>query len=817
MELFPGLTQSMSFFFCKAMDNVVSYHHEFLMPEHLLLSVIDHPEVARIMHRMKIDQKSMRQELDAWLKQQERIPKEFSHVKPEPSVLFKAMHSSAYLVNLAGGAGVKLNVTHFLTAMLTLPYAEAPYLIDKYIGEQGEKFTRLVGEKFPDEEDPEMKELSKFSPLLANESEGGLSDEELMNEMRAFIESGSSDFDDDDEDGDDGDFWYDDDDDNDEDDGIDNDEYDDPEGWQTGKRHPSDWHKLVTCISDKVDQHNPLIGREKELDRTIQVLCRAEKNNPLHVGEPGVGKTALVFGLAKLINENQVPDRLKGARIYGMDIGQMLAGSQYRGDFEKRIKMVMDGAAKEGNVIIYIDEIHNMIGAGRGSDGGPDASNMLKQYLEAGDIRFIGSTTYEEYNRYMAKSKGIVRRFQQIDIKEPSVDEAIKILEGLQHKYNIYHGVTYRKDALEYAVRASDKYISNRFLPDKAIDLIDEAGAYRETHPLTSQKRQTVDRRLMGEILAKMCKIDAAALRDTSNVALQTLADDMRAEIFGQDCAIKEVVEAVQMAKAGLGDDDKPMASLLFVGPTGVGKTEVARTLARQLGVSLVRFDMSEYAEKHAVAKLIGAPAGYVGYEDGGQLTAALRKSPNCVLLFDEIEKAHPDIFNIFLQMMDYATLTDNHGQRADLRGTIIIMTSNAGAQYASRASIGFMGGVSRGDAMLAQVKKTFKPEFINRLTDIVVFGDMTRQMASLILDKKIAKLQQKLTAKNVKMHLGDSARQLLLNRGFTPEYGAREIDRVIGSMLKPLLMREILFGSLKKGGEVSVAESNGQLVINNS
>lgn len=437
MELFPGLTQSMSFFFCKAMDNVVSYHHEFLMPEHLLLSVIDHPEVVRIMRRMKIDQKSMRQELDAWLKQQERIPKEFSHVKPEPSVLFKAMHSSAYLVNLAGGAGVKLNVTHFLTAMLTLPYAEAPFLIDKYIGEQGEKFTRLVGEKFPDEEDPEMKEFSKFSPLLANESEGGLSDEELMNEMRAFIESGSSDFDDDDEDGDDGDFWYDDDDDNDEDDGIDNDEYDDPEGWQTGKRHPSDWHKLVTCISDKVDQHNPLIGREKELDRTIQVLCRAEKNNPLHVGEPGVGKTALVFGLAKLINENQVPDRLKGARIYGMDIGQMLAGSQYRGDFEKRIKMVMDGAAKEGNVIIYIDEIHNMIGAGRGSDGGPDASNMLKQYLEAGDIRFIGSTTYEEYNRYMAKSKGIVRRFQQIDIKEPSVDEAIKILEGLQHKYNI--------------------------------------------------------------------------------------------------------------------------------------------------------------------------------------------------------------------------------------------------------------------------------------------------------------------------------------------------------------------------------------------
>ena len=803
----------MSFFFCKAMDNVVSYHHEFLMPEHLLLSVIDHPEVARIMRRMKIDQKSMRQELDAWLKQQERIPKEFSHVKPEPSVLFKAMHSSAYLVNLAGGAGVKLNVTHFLTAMLTLPYAEAPYLIDKYIGELGEKFTRLIGEKFPDEEDPEMKELSKFSPLLANESEGGLSDEELMNEMRAFIESGSSDFDDDDEDGDDGDFWYDDDDDNDEDDGINNDEYDDPEGWQTGKRHPSDWHKLVTCISDKVDQHNPLIGREKELDRTIQVLCRAEKNNPLHVGEPGVGKTALVFGLAKLINENQVPDRLKGARIYGMDIGQMLAGSQYRGDFEKRIKMVMDGAAKEGNVIIYIDEIHNMIGAGRGSDGGPDASNMLKQYLEAGDIRFIGSTTYEEYNRYMAKSKGIVRRFQQIDIKEPSVDEAIKILEGLQHKYNIYHGVTYRKDALEYAVRASDKYISNRFLPDKAIDLMDEAGAYLEVHPANRQ-RSYVTKAVIQQILTKVCKIDAAAIKDEDNSALASLRQRMLDKIYGQDTAVDKVVEAVMMAKAGLIDDDKPMASLLFVGPTGVGKTEVARVLARELGIELVRFDMSEYTEKHAVAKLIGSPAGYVGYEDGGQLTDAIRKTPNCVLLLDEIEKAHSDIYNILLQVMDYARLTDNKGQKADFRNVILIMTSNAGAQYASQANIGFAGNVSRGQAMLAQVKKTFRPEFINRLSDTVVFHDMDRHMAELILDKKLAQLADKLSAKGVSIELTPQTREQLLKWGFTKEYGAREMDRVIGNRLKPVLMKALLFGKLKKGGKAVVKLEGKELVI---
>ena len=591
----------------------------------------------------------------------------------------------------------------------------------------------------------------------------------------------------------------------------------DPSGGEA-EPHRQAWREFVTCISDTYTRHNPLIGRDAELERTIQVLCRKDKNNPLHVGEAGVGKTALVYGLAARIARGDVPDRLKQSRIYMMDMGTMIAGAQFRGDFEKRIKQVMEGLTAEGHAILYIDEIHNMVGAGRtGGDASLDASNMLKPYLESGEIRFIGSTIYDEYNRYIASQKSLVHRFQQIDIAEPSIDDAVRILEGLRPGYEKFHGVKFATGAMEFAVRQTAHHISDRFLPDKAIDLIDEAGAYRETHPLTTQKRQTVDRRLMGEILANMCKIDAAALRDTSNVTLQTLADDMRAEIFGQDRAVNEVVEAVQMAKAGLGDDDKPMASLLFVGPTGVGKTEVARTLARQLGVSLVRFDMSEYVEKYAVAKLIGAPAGYVGYEDGGQLTAALRKSPNCVLLFDEIEKAHPDIFNIFLQMMDYATLTDNHGQRADLRGTIIIMTSNAGAQYASRASIGFMGGVSRGEAMLAQVKKTFKPEFINRLTDIVVFGDMTRQMASLILDKKLAKLQLKLTAKNVTMHLADSARQLLLSRGFTPEYGAREIDRVIGSMLKPLLMRELLFGRLKKGGEVSVAEQNGQLVINNS
>lgn len=575
---------------------------------------------------------------------------------------------------------------------------------------------------------------------------------------------------------------------------------------------PAPWRKLVTCVNDTYAAHNPLIGREAELERTMQVLCRKDKNNPLHVGEPGVGKTALIYGLTALIERGEVPERLRGAHVYMMDMGTMVAGTQFRGDFEKRIKMVMEGLAQEGNAILCIDEIHNLIGAGRNGDASLDASNMLKPYLESGAIRFVGSTTYDEYNRYIAKQKSLVRRFQQIDIAEPSVDDAIRIVEGLRPSYEKFHGVKYAAGVVEFAVRSAAKHIRDRFLPDKAIDLIDEAGAYRETHPLTTQKRQTVDRRLLTDILARVCKIDAEALKEQSNDALRTLESDIKKEIFGQDEAVARVVEAVQMSKAGLADDTKPMASLLFVGPTGVGKTEVARVLSERMGMKLVRFDMSEYAEKHAVAKLIGSPAGYVGYEDGGLLTAAVRKTPNCVLLFDEIEKAHPDIFNIFLQMMDYAALTDNHGERADFRNAVIIMTSNAGAQYASRASIGFTGSVSRGDAMLTTVKKTFKPEFINRLTDIVVFHDMSRQMASLILDKKLAQLQTKLSAKNVTLHLSTEARELLLTKGFTPEYGARELDRVIGSMLKPLLMREILFGKLKKGGDAVVEVKDGAL-----
>ena len=572
------------------------------------------------------------------------------------------------------------------------------------------------------------------------------------------------------------------------------------------------WELYAPCLNDTLIDANPLIGREAELDRTIQILCRKDKNNPLHIGEPGVGKTAITCGLVQLIREDRVPEPIQGAKVFSLDLGSMLAGTQYRGDFEKRLKNVLSRISREEKPVVYIDEIHNIAGAGAVGESSFDASNLLKPYLADGHIRFIGATTFEEYRKYFEKNRSLARRFQNVEIKEPSEDEAVKILEGLKPKYESFHGVKFSKGVIEYAVQMSIRHIHERFLPDKAIDLIDEAGAYRKLHP-TDKKTQTVDRKVINEVLTTICRVPVESVKTDDISGLSGLDMRLKKKIFGQDEAVNQVVNAVKFSKAGLLEENKPLASLLFVGPTGVGKTEIARSLAEELGVKLIRFDMSEYGEKHAVAKLIGAPAGYVGYEEGGLLTEVIRRTPSAVLLLDEIEKAHTDIYNVLLQVMDYATLTDNQGRKADFRNVIIIMTSNAGANRIGKNSIGFRSTSLDGGVIMEAVKQTFQPEFRNRLNKIVVFNSMDDKMASRVVDKKINELSAQLISRKIIFTADQNARELVRKRGISQEFGAREVDRVIRNDIKPLFVDEILFGRLKKGGNLTLKAENDEFV----
>jgi ATP-dependent Clp protease ATP-binding subunit ClpA len=559
---------------------------------------------------------------------------------------------------------------------------------------------------------------------------------------------------------------------------------------------------------------DPLIGRESELERTLQVLCRRRKNNPVFVGDPGVGKTAIAEGLAQRIHDGEVPELLKELRIYALDLGGMLAGTKYRGDFEKRLKGVITELKSRPNAVLFIDEIHTIVGAGATSGGSLDASNILKPVLTSGEIRCIGSSTYEEYKNHFEKDRALSRRFEKIEIAEPSVPETVKILKGLRSRYEEHHGIAYTDSALKAAVELSAKFINDRYLPDKAIDVIDEAGAHIR---LTGSNRRTkINPSDIEKIVAKMAKIPTQSVSTSDKSKLESLEGRLMQVVFGQDDAIGSLATAIKRSRAGLGAPGKPVGSFLFTGPTGVGKTEVALQLAQNLAVEFFRFDMSEYMEKHAVARLIGAPPGYVGFDQGGLLTDGIRKHPHSVLLLDEIEKAHPDIFNILLQVMDHATLTDNNGKKADFRNVILIMTSNVGTREMATQSIGF-GDTSKATEEKGQkaMERLFSPEFRNRLDGIIQFNSLTVGIMEKVVDKFIAELNDQLTVKRVFVNLTDAARNWLAREGHDPKYGARPLGRLIQNRIKDKLSDEILFGKLSKGGVVFVDIRNGEVTFN--
>ncbi|MCG8672461.1 MAG: ATP-dependent Clp protease ATP-binding subunit ClpA [Pseudomonadales bacterium] len=558
----------------------------------------------------------------------------------------------------------------------------------------------------------------------------------------------------------------------------------------------------------KVGRIDPLVGRDEEVERTVQILCRRRKNNPLLVGEPGVGKTAIAEGLAKLIVEDKVPEAIAESTVYSLDLGALLAGTKYRGDFEKRFKALLAELKKEEHSILFIDEIHTIIGAGAASGGVMDASNLLKPLLASGEIKCIGSTTFQEYRGIFEKDRALARRFQKIDVVEPSVDDTFEILKGLKSRFEEHHELKYTNKALKAASELSARYINDRHLPDKAIDVIDEVGAYQRLLPV-SRRKKVIGVTDVENIIAKMARIPPKTVSANDKETLRSLEDELKLTVLGQDEAIDALSNAIKLSRAGLGHPDKPIGSFLFAGPTGVGKTEVSRQLATCMGMELIRFDMSEYMERHTVSRLIGAPPGYVGFDQGGLLTEAITKTPHCVLLLDEVEKAHPEVFNLLLQVMDHGTLTDNNGRKTDFRNVILIMTTNAGADLMSRSSIGFTHQDHSTDGMDA-IKRLFTPEFRNRLDAVIQFKNLDTQVIKGVVDKFLTELQAQLDEKKVQLDVDDTAREWFARKGYDREMGARPMSRLIQDILKKPLAEEILFGDLaENGGTVHIRKKD--------
>jgi ATP-dependent Clp protease ATP-binding subunit ClpA len=720
--------------------------HEFITVEHLLLALLDNPSAAEVLRSCAANIEDLRKNLTSFIKENTPVVPGNEEIDTQPTLGFQRVIQRA-IMHVQSTSNGKKEVTgaNVLVAIFGEKDSHAVY----YLHQQG--ITRLDVVNYISHgitKTPQPKEAAKDEPAGEQEQEAA-------------------------------------------------------GGAANNQQNALDQYTQNLNISAKEGKIDPLIGRDAEVERVIQILCRRRKNNPLLVGEAGVGKTAIAEGLAWRITQNDVPDVLANAVVYSLDMGALLAGTKYRGDFEQRLKMVLKQLKQNEGAVLFIDEIHTLIGAGSASGGTLDASNLLKPALSSGQLKCIGATTYTEYRGIFEKDHALSRRFQKIDVNEPTVEQTIQILRGLKSRFEEHHGVKYSTSALSTAAELSAKYINDRHLPDKAIDVIDEAGAAQRILPKSKQKK-VIGKSEIEDIISKIARIPPQSVSSDDRSKLQTLDRDLKATVFGQDPAIDALGAAIKMSRSGLGKPDKPIGAFLFSGPTGVGKTEVAKQLAFVLGIELVRFDMSEYMERHAVSRLIGAPPGYVGFDQGGLLTEAVTKKPHCVLLLDEIEKAHPDIFNILLQVMDHGTLTDNNGRKADFRNVIVIMTTNAGAQDLQKRSIGFSNSKEAGDEM-GEIKRMFTPEFRNRLDSIISFRALDQEIIMRVVDKFLMQLEEQLHEKKVEAVFTDALRKHLAKNGFDPLMGARPMQRLIQDTIRRALADELLFGKLIHGGKVTV------------
>jgi ATP-dependent Clp protease ATP-binding subunit ClpA len=741
------LSKDLEFTLNNAFTKARERKHEFMTVEHLLLALLENRSALDVLNGCKLDVNKLRAEINKFIDETTPLLPDDDEQEIQPTIGFQRVLQRA-VFHVQSSGRQEVTGANVLVAIFGEQESQATYLLSM----QG--MSRL--------------DAVNYMSHGVTRSGDGQEDHSLGSESDEDDETGTS------------------------------------------TRSPLQEYTVNLNELAKKGKIDPLIGRDNEVERTVQILCRRRKNNPLLVGEAGVGKTAIAEGLAKMISDGMVPKVLSNSVIYSLDLGSLVAGTKYRGDFEKRLKAVLAQLKGQPDAILFIDEIHTVIGAGSASGGVMDASNLIKPVLANGDLRCIGSTTYQEFRGIFEKDRALARRFQKIDITEPSVEETVDILEGLKSRFESHHEVSYTKEALRAAVELSDRYINDRHLPDKAIDVIDEAGARVQMQP-DDERQPKVDVVDIENIVAKMARIPPKSVSVSDVEALRTLDRDLKMVVFGQDSAIDTLTSAMRMSRTGLGGEQKPVGSFLFTGPTGVGKTEVTRQLALILGINLVRFDMSEYMERHTVSRLIGAPPGYVGYDQGGLLTEEITKHPHSVLLLDEIEKAHPDVFNLLLQIMDHGTLTDNNGRKADFRSVVIVMTSNAGASEMNRSSIGFTTQDNSSDGMEA-IKKIFTPEFRNRLDAIVQFNSLPPEVISHVVDKFIFDLEGKLEQKGVSLIVDPEAKLWLAEHGYNEKMGARPMERLIKDRISKPLAEELLFGALTEGGGVRVFVSGDEL-----